>query len=781
MTAQRALAALALIFALAHIPFLAPSLEDIDSVNFALGVRDFDVAAHRPHPPGYPVYIFLGKVATAIAGFGVDAAPSMVEAKALAVLSLLAGLFAIACLYMVFSCFSEAPPSLSVWERLRVLDITAFAATAIVASCPLFWYLAVRPMSDLPGLAVALAAQACLMVAWWKQTPGPDGDRRLPAPVMSASGRMIVIGAFLAALSIGLRSQTVWYTVPLLLLVLMDRIGRGVAGAMIGGGVMFVAGGLAWGIPLLIASGGLNAYLAALGTQAGEDFAAGEMLYLNPNPRAAAFALMRTFIDPWDSTALAAVVLILATAGVVQLLWRDRRSLAAIFAWIVPYLVFHLVFQDTSFIRYALPLVPPVVFLAVRGVSLVSVPAVPVVAALLSIAGVAIASPVLVAYGSEASPTIRALEAMKAEARVSQPGAIAMHQTFVRPLEAEDVGIGPQLPSPPRLEWLELAKYWKSGRTELLWFLADPLRSDLALIDPTSLRDSTEFRWPLVARPAFGGMRPSAVRWYRIPAPGWFVEEGWSLTPETSGIAGLMGRGPHLGPITAQVRRRSGAARVLIGGRNLAGPNDPAARFTMSIDGAVFQQWDAAPGFFLKVFDLPAGTLSGAASTAPTAVGAVAAIPVQSAAVSGAAPIPTSIEQFDLQDDQATMWGYDEGWQEAESSPSLGVWRWTSERSTLRIVGPPREVQITMQIESPMRYFDEPPLVRARAGDRELAVTTIASDREWTFEVPADALAASNGAVTIETSHTFVPAERGAAADNRRLGLRIFAISARNR
>ena len=65
---RRVLAALAVIFALAHLPFLATSLEDIDSVNFALGVRDFDVATHRPHPPGYPVYIFLGKIATAIAG-----------------------------------------------------------------------------------------------------------------------------------------------------------------------------------------------------------------------------------------------------------------------------------------------------------------------------------------------------------------------------------------------------------------------------------------------------------------------------------------------------------------------------------------------------------------------------------------------------------------------------------------------------------------------------------------------------------------------------------------
>ena len=33
----------------------------------------------------------------------------------------------------------------------------ALAATALAVACPLFWYLAVRPMSDVPGLAAALA------------------------------------------------------------------------------------------------------------------------------------------------------------------------------------------------------------------------------------------------------------------------------------------------------------------------------------------------------------------------------------------------------------------------------------------------------------------------------------------------------------------------------------------------------------------------------------------------------------------------------------------------
>lgn len=765
------LAALALIFALAHAPFLATSLEDIDSVNFALGVRDFDVAAHRPHPPGYPVYIALGKIATAIAGFGVEAPPSVIEAKALAGLSLLAGLLAIVCLYGVFACLSDGDPhsNLAPW---RSLDVSAIAATAVAASCPLFWYLAVRPMSDLPGLAIALMAQACLLLAWWRQRPEPDGDRRLTPAATAASGRMIVIGAFLSAISIGVRSQTMWLTVPLLVLVLFDRIGRGVAGALIGAGTMFVAGGLAWGVPLLVASGGLNSYLAALGTQAGEDFTAGEMLYLTRDARAAAFAVVRTFVDPWDAPALAVIVLVLAALGIAYLLMRDRRSFAAVTALAVPYLVFHLLFQDTSFVRYALPLVPVVAFLAVRGVALVSAAAVPVVAAVISIAAVAIASPVLVAYAATPSPTVRVLSLMKAEARNGSPGALAMHQTFVRPLEAEEVGIESRLPAPPRLEWLELAKYWKSGRVEPIWFLADPVRSDLALIDPMSRRDATELRWPLVARPAFGGMRPSAVRWHRMPAPGWFVEEGWSLTPEAAGMSRLMGRGSHLEPIAAMVRRRAGIARVLIGGRNLAGPNDPAARFTIAIDGVPFQQWESAPGFFLRVFEIPAGRLIGD--------GPLARLTVQSTAASGTAPIPTAIEQFDLQDDHALMWGYDAGWQEAEYAPALGVWRWTSDRASLRVAGPPQTVRVTLSIESPLRYFDEAPLVRATAGSRELAVTTMSTSRDWTIEVPADALAASGGAITIETNRTFVPAETGGGADQRRLGLRVFSIQVSN-
>src|SRR5262252_5664969 len=53
-------------YVVAHAVSLAPSLEDIDSINFALGLRRFDVANHQPHPPGYPVYIALGRASLAV-------------------------------------------------------------------------------------------------------------------------------------------------------------------------------------------------------------------------------------------------------------------------------------------------------------------------------------------------------------------------------------------------------------------------------------------------------------------------------------------------------------------------------------------------------------------------------------------------------------------------------------------------------------------------------------------------------------------------------------------
>jgi hypothetical protein len=753
---RRAIAVLALAFALAHVPFLAPSLEDIDSVNFALGIRDFDVANHRPHPPGYPAYIGLGKVAVAVARLvNGDAPQSTVEAQGLSALSLVGAVLAIVLLFGTLRSIAGS-------------DVRALAATALAASSPLFWYLAVRPMSDVPGLAAAYGALLCLSLAWFRQQPASDGDRRLTAERMEASGRMIVLGALLAGLAIGFRSQNAVLTLPFLAGVLLDRVGRGAAGAILGGTLALGIGALVWAVPLVVASGGINAYLAALGTQAGEDFAGVEMLYLNPgNIRLALFALLRTLIYPWDSLVLGTIITAVAVLGTAVLLVRERRALTALVLIAAPYFAFHLLFHDTSFVRYALPLVPVIALLTVVGLELIARQAALPIAGALALWGVSVGAPALSAYASEPSPTVRALAAMEQASAATPPGTIAMHQTFRRPLEAEDMHLAPVLPSPPRREWLELAKYWREGHTEPVWFLADPARSDLALIDPHSRADRTDFTWKWQSLSQLGGMRPRAVQWYRMAPPGWFAEEGWALTPETAGMARLMGRGPSLGPITAWLRRRPEALHAIVGGRHLGAATDPPATFVMSIDGKDVTQWEARPGFFLRDFELPAGTVAGD-GLAPLAI----------RVLSGeGGSRETAIEQFDLQSAGALMWGYDEGWHEAEFTTAFGVFRWASNASTLRIVNATAPLVVTFTIESPRRYFDAPSQVRLMAGERVLGETTIADDAVWRVIVPREAVESTNGRLRLETNQTFVPADTSDVPDQRRLGLRVFSVT----
>src|SRR5205823_8719221 len=54
--------ALVLAAVVTRLPFMTQTLYGFDSANYALAVRDFyNVAFHQPHPPGYPLYVFLAR------------------------------------------------------------------------------------------------------------------------------------------------------------------------------------------------------------------------------------------------------------------------------------------------------------------------------------------------------------------------------------------------------------------------------------------------------------------------------------------------------------------------------------------------------------------------------------------------------------------------------------------------------------------------------------------------------------------------------------------------
>ncbi len=144
--------ALAAIFLIAHLAFLPPTLEDIDSMNFALGVHDFDPSKHQPHPPGYPVFIALGKLSHAV--WPSDAGSLSLLGRAVR----RAGGVSARRAVQKHRGAGSAP------RAMRTRDRRAALATLVVVASPLFWFTALRPLSDMPGLGVALAAQACLAI-----------------------------------------------------------------------------------------------------------------------------------------------------------------------------------------------------------------------------------------------------------------------------------------------------------------------------------------------------------------------------------------------------------------------------------------------------------------------------------------------------------------------------------------------------------------------------------------------------------------------------------------
>jgi len=741
----------AAVYLAAHLPFLAPSLEDIDSINFALGLRAFNPALHQPHPPGHPVYMALGHVSLAVVERVTSMSRVAAEAWSLAIWSALGGAAAIVAAWFLFVALAErSKPTLGVgpselgvgsWE----LGV-AWWATALLAVSPLFWMSGSRPMSDMPGLAMALGAQALLL------------PRTRPARLMH--------GALLAGIAAGARVQTAALTLPVLALAMVEA--RDLRRAWRAGAV-FMAACLGWGIPLVIASGGLNAYLAALHSQAGEDFAWVSMLWADPTPRHTALAVYQTLVLPWASVPLAVCLAVPASAGAVVMALRERRALVALTLATVPYTVFHLLFQQTDTIRYALPVLPAIAWLVARGLATLGrftkFVAVPLVASSLIVA-----IPPAVAYGREAHPAFRAIRDAVERARTENPAAVYSHYSVRRPLQAADTGSLRVIDPPTRFEWLGLVDYWRGGGTAPVWFLADARRTDLALIDPRSRLDVVRYLWSVADRPELGGTRPLGVDWYRLSVPGWFAGQGWSLTPEAGGVTQATATGPDHRPIEAWVLRRPGPFHLFVGGRHLGVDGDADAEFELAVDGALVDRWrlSVAERNFFRLIDLPQG-LGG--------TGAFAGLTISSHSLTPSRPAATAIRQFDIQPSSDVIFGFGEGWHEDEFTVETGLrWRWTSERSVLRIAGPPQAVRVTLRGESPLKYLDAAPTVRITAAGMAVAQFRPDADFTWNVTVPADLLARSGGAVAIETDRVYLPGPAEGTSDARHLGLRVFDV-----
>ncbi|MFA5944359.1 MAG: DUF2723 domain-containing protein [Candidatus Thermoplasmatota archaeon] len=301
-----------------HVPFRSRHLATWDSVLFALAIDRYSILEARPHPPGYPVYIAMARMAQPLFG---DANSTLVA------ISLLLAAGSVGLVY-------------ALGHRLAGRRV-ALVAALVFAMSPVLAHNSVLATSY-PGEALFAVLVAA---AGWHARRNP-GTR-------SASW---LGGVFLLAL--GFRQSLLFYLTPLVAWALLaaPRDARALVRRAAAFGVTALAVGLAWLLPLLAATGGFGPYRAATALQtrqvvfAQTVFTHGRMAWIDHWDR---FVL---YVRP-EATLLLPVLVVLGLAAAVALRSRGLRWTsgprvaapeAALFLllWIGPAVLFYLLIFD---------------------------------------------------------------------------------------------------------------------------------------------------------------------------------------------------------------------------------------------------------------------------------------------------------------------------------------------------------------------------------------------------------------------------------------------------
>ncbi|HVT43093.1 MAG TPA: glycosyltransferase family 39 protein [Thermoanaerobaculia bacterium] len=127
---------------------LSASLWDWDEVLFAAAMRDYDVTAHRPHPPGFPLFILLAKLIRPL----VES-----EFHALRMISFVAS----AVLF---------PALFALGRQLRMPYAPAIFGAALTSFVPTVWVYGGTAFSDVPSLVLVVTA-VCLLLRGCRSSP----------------------------------------------------------------------------------------------------------------------------------------------------------------------------------------------------------------------------------------------------------------------------------------------------------------------------------------------------------------------------------------------------------------------------------------------------------------------------------------------------------------------------------------------------------------------------------------------------------------------------------
>lgn len=309
---------ISVILGLTRLAAVSRSLWDWDEAQFALAVSQYDVRLHRPHPPGYPIFVAAAKV--------LDAAMGLDDFRCVQIVSVLASLF-------VFpACFHLA-------REMGFGFGTSVYGAVITAMLPNVWVYGGTAHSDVPALVAGVMACALLLRSGTTLTTTP-----------------YVAAWLLFGVGVAIRPTTVLLGIIPLVIVTYRRGRARWRSAIAGATIALLAAGGSYAAAA-VASGGMQAFRHAFVLQAAWVRDVDSPANAGRPPLLS--LLWTFFVAPVDEPKLFVPMAGLSIAAIVHAIRQKKQAVAATVSIFLPIAVFSWLTLDVSCVgRYAIQYLP---------------------------------------------------------------------------------------------------------------------------------------------------------------------------------------------------------------------------------------------------------------------------------------------------------------------------------------------------------------------------------------------------------------------------------------
>jgi hypothetical protein len=325
-----AVAITAVILALTRFVALSKTPWDWDEVLFCLALNDYNVSAHYPHPPGFPLYIVLGRIVRVFTD---------TDFHALQTINVIAGMLAFPVMYWVARTF-------------RIDFHGALAAGILFAILPNVWFYGGTGFSDVPAMILFLASIGAYMssVAHAESIPAV---------------RRYYLGALLLTAGVLFRPQNAVVAVFPWTIATVRFVRAKRWGTVLGASLLILAL-VAIGYGGAMAATGVDAYVRAFKEHSAYvKFADGYGAAARPP----LWEVALIQLDPYEAGKVSLLMNLLGAVAIVDAcVRRDRRTALAVLLTFAPFFLFAMLSTNPlGSSRFSLNYIAGLVLLAVQG------------------------------------------------------------------------------------------------------------------------------------------------------------------------------------------------------------------------------------------------------------------------------------------------------------------------------------------------------------------------------------------------------------------------------